>query len=89
MTAPWGFWQPLTVAEVRNLLGPNLVGLKAARESSPVRDWISRQRQEDLDSLGLGLRGGIPNGYLVVDLSFRGGPGWPAGWGRSGAAWGV
>ncbi|XP_026899521.1 mesothelin isoform X1 [Acinonyx jubatus] len=62
---------PLTVAEVRNLLGPNLVGLKAARESSPVRDWISRQRQEDLDSLGLGLRGGIPNGYLVLDLSFR------------------
>ncbi|GAB5583254.1 mesothelin isoform X1 [Prionailurus iriomotensis] len=62
---------PLTVAEVRNLLGPNLVGLRAARESSPVRDWISRQRQEDLDSLGLGLRGGIPNGYLVVDLSFR------------------
>ncbi|XP_039102709.1 mesothelin-like [Hyaena hyaena] len=63
--------QPLTVAEVQNLLGPNLVGLKAAQESSPVRDWILRQRQDDLDSLGLGLQGGIPNGYLVVDLSFR------------------
>lgn len=89
LTALWGLWQPLTIAEVQNLLGPNLVGLKAAQESSPVRDWILRQRQDDLDSLGLGLQGGIPNGYLVVDLSFRGGPGWLAGWGRSGAAWGV
>uniref|UniRef100_A0A673UB73 Mesothelin n=1 Tax=Suricata suricatta TaxID=37032 RepID=A0A673UB73_SURSU len=62
---------PLTIAEVQNLLGPNLAGLKAAQESSPGRDWISRQRQDDLDSLGLGLQGGIPNGYLVVDPSFR------------------
>ncbi|XP_035939067.1 mesothelin-like [Halichoerus grypus] len=62
---------PLTIAEVQNLLGPNLVGLKAEQESSPVRDWILRQRQDDLDSLGLGLHGGIPNGYLVMDLSFR------------------
>ncbi|XP_027967505.1 mesothelin isoform X3 [Eumetopias jubatus] len=62
---------PLTIAEVQNLLGPNLVGLKAEQESSPVRDWILRQQQDDLDSLGLGLHGGIPNGYLVMDLSFR------------------
>ncbi|XP_034526580.1 mesothelin [Ailuropoda melanoleuca] len=62
---------PLTIAEVQNLLGPNLVGLKAEEENSPVREWILRQRQDDLDSLGLGLHGGIPNGYLVMDLSFR------------------
>ncbi|XP_066134468.1 mesothelin-like [Saccopteryx bilineata] len=62
---------PLTVAEVQKLLGPNLEGLKAEERNSPVRDWILRQRQSDLDSLGLGLRGGIPNGYLVLDLSFR------------------
>ncbi|XP_036316131.1 mesothelin [Pipistrellus kuhlii] len=62
---------PLTVAEVQKLLGPNLAGLKAEEASSPVRDWILRQRQQDLDSLGLGLRGGTPNGYLVLDLSFR------------------
>uniref|UniRef100_A0A452V6N1 Mesothelin n=1 Tax=Ursus maritimus TaxID=29073 RepID=A0A452V6N1_URSMA len=71
LTAPWGLWQPLTIAEVQNLLGPNLVGLKAEEENSPVREWILRQRQDDLDSLGLGLHGGIPNGYLVMDLSFR------------------
>ncbi|XP_077762135.1 mesothelin isoform X5 [Canis aureus] len=62
---------PLTVAEVQNLLGANLAGLKAEQGNSPVRDWILRQRQDDLDRLGLGLRGGIPNGYLVMDLSFR------------------
>ncbi|XP_036159011.1 mesothelin-like isoform X2 [Myotis myotis] len=61
---------PLTIAEVRKLLGPNLEGLKAEQKNSPVRDWISRQRQSDLDSLGLGLHG-IPNGYLVLDLNFR------------------
>ncbi|XP_036890479.1 mesothelin isoform X2 [Sturnira hondurensis] len=62
---------PLTIAEVQKLLGPNLEGLKAEERNSPVRDWISRQQQNDLDGLGLGLRGGIPNGYLVLDLSFR------------------
>lgn len=77
LTATWGLRQPLTVAEVQNLLGANLAGLKAEQGNSPVRDWILRQRQDDLDRLGLGLRGGIPNGYLVMDLSFRGGLG---GW---------
>ncbi|XP_059271992.1 mesothelin-like isoform X1 [Mustela nigripes] len=62
---------PLTIAEVQNLLGPNLVGLKAEQERSPVRDWIVRQQQDDLDSLGLGLHGGLPNGYLVMDLRLR------------------
>ncbi|KAM8780167.1 mesothelin-like [Rhynchonycteris naso] len=62
---------PLTIAEVQKLLGPNLEGLKAEEGNSPVRDWILRQQQSELDSLGLGLHGGIPNGYLVLDLSFR------------------
>lgn len=62
---------PLTIAEVRKLLGPNLAELKVEEGNSPVRDWIFRQRQDDLDSLGLGLHGGIPNGYLVLDLNFR------------------
>nr|XP_045369369.1 mesothelin isoform X2 [Camelus bactrianus] len=62
---------PLTIAEVQKLLGPNLVGLKAEKGNSLVRDWISRQSQDDLDSLGLGLRGGIPNGYLDLDFSVQ------------------
>ncbi|XP_058424885.1 mesothelin [Diceros bicornis minor] len=62
---------PLTIAEVQKLLGPNLAGLKTEEGNSPIRDWIFRQPQDDLDSLGLGLHGGIPNGYLVLDLNFR------------------
>uniref|UniRef100_A0A8C3XBI1 Mesothelin n=1 Tax=Catagonus wagneri TaxID=51154 RepID=A0A8C3XBI1_9CETA len=61
----------LTVAEVQKLLGSDLVGLKAEEENSPLREWISRQPQDELDRLGLGLRGGVPNGYLVLDLSVR------------------
>lgn len=61
----------LTVAEVQKLLGPNLVGLKAETGNMFLRDWISRQSQEDLDRLGLGLVGGVPNGYLVLDLRGR------------------
>lgn len=79
LTAACGLWQSLTVAEVQKLLGPNLVGLKAEAGNMPLRDWISRQSQEDLDRLGLGLVGGVPNGYLVLDLHSRGGLGWPAG----------
>ncbi|XP_017366295.1 mesothelin [Cebus imitator] len=62
---------PLTVAEVQKLLGPHVEGLKAEERHSPLRDWILRQRQDDLDTLGLGLQGGIPNGYLVLDLGVR------------------
>lgn len=75
LTAAWGLWQPMTIAEVQKLLGPNLAGLKVEEGNSPFRDWILRQRQDDLDSLGLGLHGGIPNGYLVLDLNVRGGLG--------------
>uniref|UniRef100_A0A4X2LGI7 Mesothelin n=2 Tax=Vombatus ursinus TaxID=29139 RepID=A0A4X2LGI7_VOMUR len=60
---------PLTPEEVRGLLGRNLMGLKAEEENSPVRAWILNQRQESLDDLGIGLSGGIPNGYIV--FSFR------------------
>ncbi|XP_004873891.2 mesothelin isoform X2 [Heterocephalus glaber] len=61
----------LTVAEVQNLLGPHVAGLKAEERNSPVKEWIFQQRQEDLDMLGLGLHGGIPNGYLVLELNSR------------------
>ncbi|KAL1780146.1 hypothetical protein HispidOSU_028104 [Sigmodon hispidus] len=61
----------LTVAEVQKLLGPHIVGLKTEEDNSPVRDWLFQQHQEDLDKLGLGLQGGIPNGYLVLDLNVR------------------
>ncbi|XP_012593320.2 mesothelin [Microcebus murinus] len=58
----------LTVPEVQKLLGPHAGGLAAEQSSRPVWDWILRQRQDDLDAMGLGLRGGVPNGYLVLEL---------------------
>lgn len=63
--------------EVQKLLGPHIEGLKTEQDKSPVRDWLSRQQQEDLDRLGLGLQAGIPNGYLVLDLKFQGELGCP------------
>ncbi|KAM9093737.1 mesothelin-like [Sarcophilus harrisii] len=59
---------PLTPEEVRGLLGQNLMGLKAEKKNSPVREWIIKQRQESLNSLGIGLTGGIPNGYIIINL---------------------
>lgn len=61
----------LSVAEVQDLLGPHIVDLKTEEDKSPVRDWLFRQQQKDLDRLGLGLQGGIPNGYLVLDFNVR------------------
>ena len=60
LTATCGLWQSLTVAEVQKLLGPNLVGLKAETGNMFLRDWISRQSQEDLDRLGLGRPHRLP-----------------------------
>ncbi|XP_036595248.1 mesothelin-like [Trichosurus vulpecula] len=57
---------PLTPEEVRGLLGQNLMKLKAEEKNSPVRGWIVKQQQEKLDALGIGLTGGIPNGYIVI-----------------------
>ncbi|XP_058536420.1 mesothelin [Ochotona princeps] len=62
---------PLTVAEVQSLLGPHVVDLKSEADRSPVRDWICRQLQEDLDTLQLGLLGGVPSGYLLLDLTLQ------------------
>ncbi|XP_076793205.1 mesothelin isoform X1 [Arvicanthis niloticus] len=61
----------LSVAEVQKLLGPHIVDLKTEEGKSPIRDWLFRQQQKDLDRLGLGLQGGIPNGYLVLDVNVR------------------
>lgn len=61
-------FMPLTVSEVQRLLGPNLHALKDQMSDSPVREWIASKPQSDLDQLGLGLQGGIPNGYLDLYL---------------------
>lgn len=51
--------QNLGVSDVSGLLGSNLNQLKSYENQSVVRDWISRQAQAELDTLNLGLTGGM------------------------------
>ncbi|KAJ8344670.1 hypothetical protein SKAU_G00288630 [Synaphobranchus kaupii] len=48
----------LNVTQVRQLLGPNLDDLKIYENETTIRAWIENQPQADLDSLGIGLKGG-------------------------------
>uniref|UniRef100_A0A8C0J828 Mesothelin n=1 Tax=Chelonoidis abingdonii TaxID=106734 RepID=A0A8C0J828_CHEAB len=56
----------LTADDIKGLLGLNLEDLKKQQYNSPVKDWIRLQRQSDLDKLGIGLTGGIPDGYISI-----------------------
>ncbi|KAJ6657615.1 hypothetical protein lerEdw1_002332 [Lerista edwardsae] len=56
----------LTAEEVKGLLGKNLAGLKNEQDNFPIKDWIRKQKQSDLDKLRIGLRGGIPVGYINI-----------------------
>ncbi|KAM4595296.1 uncharacterized protein mslnb isoform 2-T2 [Fundulus diaphanus] len=50
--------QGLAVNDVRNLLGTHLPDLKSFENTAVVKDWISRQFQSQLETLGIGLVGG-------------------------------
>ncbi|XP_048104075.1 mesothelin-like protein [Alosa alosa] len=51
--------QTLSVSDVKSLLGDtNVNELRTYSSNAIVQDWISRQFQTDLDTLGLGLTGG-------------------------------
>ncbi|NXQ51784.1 MSLN protein, partial [Anthoscopus minutus] len=56
----------LTPSEMRGLLGMNLPELAQWQNRSPIRDWISQQKQSELDKLQLGLTGGIQEGYINI-----------------------
>ncbi|NXS34320.1 MSLN protein, partial [Pomatostomus ruficeps] len=56
----------LTPPEVRGLLGLNLPELARWQYRAPVRQWIQRQRQSELDRLGIGLTGGTQEGYIII-----------------------
>ncbi|XP_023670728.2 uncharacterized protein mslna isoform X1 [Paramormyrops kingsleyae] len=49
----------LTVNEVKSLLGFNLPQLKTYDNVNVIQDWIKLQYQSDLNTLGLGLTGGM------------------------------
>ncbi|XP_042341411.1 mesothelin-like protein [Plectropomus leopardus] len=48
----------LNVDQVQSLLGTNLADLKSYENEAVIQNWTSRQSQEDLDKLGIGLMGG-------------------------------
>ncbi|XP_072273587.1 mesothelin [Pyxicephalus adspersus] len=49
----------LTVSDVKNLLGNNTADLLTQSNNTTVSQWIQAQKQSDLDTLGLGILGGI------------------------------
>ncbi|XP_068103391.1 mesothelin [Hyperolius riggenbachi] len=49
----------LTVSDVKTLLGNNTADLVTQNTTTVVSQWIQNQKQSDLDTLGLGLVGGI------------------------------
>ncbi|KAF7237517.1 RNA-directed DNA polymerase from mobile element jockey [Varanus komodoensis] len=58
--------EELTPADVKALLGMNLRDFKKYQSTDPIRSWIQRQKQPLLDSLGFGVTGGLPEGYIVL-----------------------
>ncbi|XP_077173053.1 mesothelin [Paroedura picta] len=54
----------LAPKEIANLMGKNLQQLKDQENNPLVKDWISRQKQSELDELDIGLTGGTPEGYI-------------------------
>lgn len=56
----------LTPENVKGLLGKNLKDLQDKQNIPLIREWIQAQKQSDLNSLGLGLQGGLPEGFIVL-----------------------
>ncbi|XP_066496899.1 mesothelin [Tiliqua scincoides] len=50
----------LTIHDVKALLGKNLGELTKEQDNFPIKDWICKQNQSDLDKLGIGLHCGQP-----------------------------
>ncbi|KFV56219.1 Mesothelin, partial [Gavia stellata] len=56
----------LTPSEVQGLLGTNLGDLEKWQNKSPIREWVQRQKQSELDKLHVGLTGGTQEGYINI-----------------------
>ncbi|XP_065540888.1 mesothelin-like isoform X1 [Lathamus discolor] len=54
----------LTPLEVQGLLGMHLGDLNKWHTTSPIREWVQRQKQSELDKLHIGLTGGTQEGYI-------------------------
>ncbi|XP_019329501.1 PREDICTED: mesothelin [Aptenodytes forsteri] len=56
----------LTLSEVQGLLGMNLGDLEKWQNKFPIREWVQRQKQSELDKLHVGLTGGTQEGYMNI-----------------------
>uniref|UniRef100_A0A8C3J1L6 Mesothelin n=1 Tax=Calidris pygmaea TaxID=425635 RepID=A0A8C3J1L6_9CHAR len=56
----------LTIPEIQNLLGINIHDLHKWQNQSPIREWVQRQRQSELDKLNVSLTGGTQEGYINI-----------------------
>ncbi|XP_009327685.1 PREDICTED: mesothelin [Pygoscelis adeliae] len=56
----------LTPSEVQGLLGMNLGDLEKWQNKFPIREWVQRQKQSELDKLHVGLTGGTQEGYMNI-----------------------
>ncbi|KFV97763.1 Mesothelin, partial [Eurypyga helias] len=56
----------LTIPEVWGLLGINFRDLRKWQNKSPIREWVQKQKQMDLDNLHTGLTGGTQEGYMNI-----------------------
>ncbi|NXN34471.1 MSLN protein, partial [Nycticryphes semicollaris] len=56
----------LTIPEVQNLLGVNIRDLYKWQNQSPIKEWVHRQRQSELDKLNVSLTGGTQEGYINI-----------------------
>ncbi|CAN8192175.1 unnamed protein product [Coccothraustes coccothraustes] len=54
----------LSPGEVQGLLGVHLPELARWQSRAPVRNWLARQKQSELDKLQAGLTGGVQEGYI-------------------------
>ncbi|PKU37053.1 mesothelin isoform x1 [Limosa lapponica baueri] len=56
----------LTIPEVQNLLGINIRDLYKWQNQSPIKEWVHRQQQSELDKLNVSLTGGTQEGYINI-----------------------
>uniref|UniRef100_A0A672UBG7 Mesothelin n=1 Tax=Strigops habroptila TaxID=2489341 RepID=A0A672UBG7_STRHB len=56
----------LTPLEVEGLLGMHLGDLSKWQKTSPIREWVQKQKQSELDKLHVGLTGGTQEGYINI-----------------------
>lgn len=48
------------------MLGINLRDLSNWRNTPPIQEWARRQKQTELDKLGVGFTGGTQEGYMNI-----------------------